>query len=768
MKLARTMMVTVGALALTSAAHAQSVPETGSEASPGAAAAEQGGLQDIVVTAQKRAENLQTVPIAVSAVGGALVESLQAPSLHALYGKVPSIQLNNFANTPDSAVVTIRGIGVIEPDPYAGNTVSIVVDGVPQYFSMGALVDLYDVDRIEILRGPQGTLFGANTTGGVVNIVTKQPTGEFGGKAEVTYGNWGRFDIKGALDVPISDTLSAKFVASHFERNGFVTNVVNGRDMDTRNVEIYRAYLKYRPSSNFDATLIGEYVRSRNGTPTVINGAYPGEILYVPPGTANMYVGPCQPGQPCHAPDKYFSANDSVPNKADMNTYRGTLTMNLRDTPIGDITSITGYKKFDLLTFTDQDATPIHLLHSLRDTKGWQFSQEIRDSVDITDAVNVIFGGFYLKDHYHHYQGSTFYFSAPGLLQNNDQDQDNSSISAFAQSYIDITDRLRAQAGIRYTHEKTSMRASTITSINMSGVTDFFGTGNVVLATVAPPRDSNSWNNVGWKLGLDYKITDETLVYGYWARGFKSGGYAGRIGIPQDLGPYGPEKVDTFEIGFKTDLLDRHLRINAAAFYTNYRDMQLAQIYFDRINGLDVQGNTIINAAKSHIKGFEADVTALPFEGFTLTGSVSYLDAKYEDFPYIDPLSISPANPQGVITNLKGQRLQNAPKWAASATATYIFDVAGGSSKASLSYSYVGKKYLTAIVNVPRSTIQPTHIVDGNVEWTPDGSRFTFGAWVRNLFDNRYMAAAFDSPGFGGFVSYMPPREYGVTAKVTF
>jgi len=163
------------------------------------AAEDTGGISEIVVTAQKKSENLQAVPISVAAVGGAQIASLGVTTLQGLQGAVPNVQIDNFANTPNNAVFSIRGIGVIEPDPYAGNTVSIVVDGVPQFFSMGALIDTYDLNRVEILRGPQGTLFGANTTGGVVNVVSAQPKGEFGGTIKFTAGNFHRFDFSGAI-----------------------------------------------------------------------------------------------------------------------------------------------------------------------------------------------------------------------------------------------------------------------------------------------------------------------------------------------------------------------------------------------------------------------------------------------------------------------------------------------------------------------------------------------------------------------------------------
>jgi len=765
------------------------LPAQAQEAASASPAAADQGLADIVVTAQKREENLQSVPVSVTAIGGDTLSSMKAATLQALNGTVPNIQLNNFSNTPNSAVVSIRGIGVVEPDPYAGNTVSIVYDGVPQFFSMGALVDLYDIQRVEILRGPQGTLFGANTTGGVVNIVTEQPTGELGGKFEVGYGNYHRFDAAGSFDLPIvQDLLAAKFVFSHNQRDGFFTNVVDGQDMGSRNTTIYRGYLKLTPGADFDATLIGEYVRGRNGAPVFQIGAadaetgptpnpndgdatqsFPAETLFVPPEFKG-YTNPCPSRfEQCRSTDKLLAANDSVPDISNLDTYRATLTLNWSNTALGDLTAITGYKHFRVFEFTDQDQSPLFLDDTRRLTRGWQFSQELRSNLDVTDGINLILGGFYLKTHYTHEQDFRIQFAAPGLLQVNTQDQDNYSISAFAQTYVDITDSLRLQAGIRYTHEQTKMLAATVNSINLSGMTDFDGTDNVSLGGVTPPRGKKSWDNVGWKLGLDYQTTDDILLYGYWARGFKSGGFTGRIGIPQDLGPYDPEEVDTFELGVKTDLFDRRLRFNLGGFYTNYRDLQIAQIYFvnDPVIGLPVQGNTILNAGKAEIKGFEAEVTALPVTGLTLTGSLAYLDAKYKKFVYTSPFTVDADNPTGVPVDLKGNPLQNSPKWSATAGFTYEVPVGSNSVRFHSLYSYVSSKYLSSVDNSPRSKIQPTHLVDANIDFISDEG-WQIGLWGRNLFDKRYIQSVFDNVGYGGLVSYLSPREYGISAKFEF
>lgn len=724
-------------------------------------APETSGIADIVVTAQKRAENIQDVPISITAISGDAFGSTQGTTLQALQGQIPNVQIDNFANTPQSAVFTVRGIGVIEPDPYAGNTVSIVVDGVPQFFSMGALLDLYDVNRIEVLRGPQGTLFGANTTGGVINVVTAQPTGEFGGQIKGVYGNYNRFDVTGSIEAPlIKDVLSFKVAGIHTQRQGWTTNVVDGSDMGSKNLDAVRAYLRFTPAGDFDATLQGEYVNARNGSPIIVNGARPGEALYVAPGTQGMYVSPCAGIGSCKAPNRYLSANNTVPDESNMDTYSGTLTMNWSSTPLGDLTSITGYKHFKLREFTDQDGTPLFLNDTYRRTTGWQFSQELRTSVAITDTIDLIAGGFYLKDSYNHIQAYRLQFAAPGLLQTNLQDQDNYSISGFAQAYWQVTDRLKLQAGIRYSHERTRSAPSLITSIGNPLGSNYSGEGNLVIGSFTT-GGRKSWNNVGWKLGADYQIMDDTLLYASWARGFKSGGFTARVGVPADgANPFDPEKVDTFEAGVKADLLDRHLRINLAAFYTNYRDMQVAQIYFDRETS--TQGNRILNAGKSEIKGFELEATAVPVTGMTLRGSLAYLDARYKEFLYSDPLS-------GQVLDLKGFRLQNAPKWNATFGANFVVPLGNGAELVTdVNYTYTASKYYTAILDTARSRIQPTHMVDGTLTYRPDGGAWSIGLWGTNLLDSRYLSTVYDSPGYAGLAGYAPPRQYGASASFDF
>ncbi len=737
-------------------------------------------LETIIVTAQKRSENIQTVPISVSAVTGAAIESAHTLNLEALTGSVPNVQIGHFSNTPTSAVFNIRGMGVIEPDPYAGQTVSVVVDGVPQVFNMTSLPDLFDIERIEVLRGPQGTLFGANTTGGVVNIVTRQPTGVSEGRAVVSVGNYNRLDADLALDFPIiADKLAGKIAAVHHSENGWITNVWDGSSMGDQNVTGLRGYLKWTATDNFDATLIQQIDYGNNGAPVVVAGDLPGEAEYVAPGTRPsgsllpMYASPCQLNQPCRAPDEYFSANNSVADKDKFQIYATTLTMNWKS-PIGDITSITGYKRFNEDNYTDQDGTPIFLDDTRRITSGYQLTQEVRDAFKVADNFRLMVGAYLSYDAYKHEQNFRIQFAFPGFHQITKQDQIRRSYSLFAQGDIDLTEKLKLQAGVRATRETTRMVVNVANRISATGQAVFYGDElppNIDAGgfTAAPP--AKSWSNVGGKIGLSYQFTDRIMGYGYVARGFKSGGFTGRIALPSSIGPYDPEYVNTVEAGLKADWLDNRLRTNVSVFYNKYKELQLSQIIFTSINGVSQNDNTIINAANATTKGVELEITAVPVRRLNVNVAVAYLDAKYSRFFYTltapAPGSIPcPDIPTAQCLDLKGKALQNAPKITASAGFNYEVPIGASLLSFGVQDRYTDSKYFTSLLNTPRSKIQSMNYIDANVGWKPsEDAKFDVSVWGRNVTDKRYIASVFDAPGTLGLVNYMPPREFGMTVN---
>ena len=722
------------------------------------------GLEEIIVTAQKRDDSIQTVPIAITAISGDILDKRAVVNLESLQGLVPGAQIGQFANTPHGAVFNIRGMGAIEPDPYAGSAVMVTIDGVPQYFNMTSLVDLFDVERVEVLRGPQGTLFGANSTGGVVNIVTKAPSGEYNGKVQVTAGDWNRFDVKAAADLPINEKLSLRLSGFHHGRDGFITNVYDGSDMGSIDVNSIRATLKYDAGNGFQATWRNEILRSKNGAPYIGMGAYPGEAEYVAPGTIAgpnagvQYSGYCMPvGTPCKAPDEYYSANSSEPDMSDMNIDASTLKMVWDDTSLGTITSITSFKQFDLHEYTDQDGTVEFLASTDRRTDGDQITQEIRVNTQVSDNIDIVYGLYFSEDSYYHTQNFRAQFASPGFSQVTAQDQERTSQAIFAHSFIDLSDKLRLQVGGRYSKEETEMKVDVTHFISLDGIGRYFGDDRLSdFGIDFGTQAKDDWTDWSAKVGLDYQVSDNTLAYGHISRGYKSGGFVGRITIPEDIGPYNPEIVETIELGMKSDLLDNKLRLNINVFKNDYQDLQLALIYFTKNSlGFDVNGNSILNAADATTQGIEVEFFAAPSADLRINGAVTFLEAEYDDFPY--------TNADGSVTNLAGYRLQNSPEITANFGFDYSWRTGNGEMTLSAIYKYNDEKFNTSLLNTPRSTIQETDLIDANIMWTPDSDDWSVNFWVKNLADERYVSSVFEAPGVLAIVNFLPPREYGIS-----
>jgi iron complex outermembrane recepter protein len=736
-------------------------PASAQSAGPTKASSE---IETVTVTAEKRTENVQNVPLSITAISGNEIRKLHQTNLLDLQGQVPDVQINHAANSP-AAVFSIRGIGSGDPDPFVGSPITTVIDGVPLYFNQVGLAGLLDVNRIEVLKGPQGTLFGANTTGGVVSIISQQPTGDYSGYANLTYGNYGRLDEEGAFNLPlVADELAARVSFLHSSTDGYITNIVDGKGMGSTDDSSARVNLQWTPTTKFSANLILEYDRFRDGSVPAVNMSLPGDAFYVAPGTTfpnavlPMYASPCKVfGQTCRADNPYESADNSVPDISPLDNYAATLQLNW-DSSAGQLVSITGYRRYVLETYEDFDHTPLTLASNHRKTDAWQFTQELRDTIQPSDDLQIQLGAFVIDDHYDQFQNLAL--NALTVRQYNTQDQDNWSGSLFAQSYYNVTPKLRLEAGVRLSYEKTDMLAATFTyGYPTPGDVSF--TGGTLLpppASVLPEEGQKAWTNVGGKIGAQYNWTDDLMTYAYYARGFKSGGFVGRLGLPTDIGPYNPEYVDTFEVGEKGEWFDRRLLIDGAVFYNLYHDKQLSEAYFTTdSNGNIIQGNSILNAAQAQTKGVELDVRAIPVEGLTLNVSAAYVDAHYTNFLFANPDT-------GTTDNLAGRQLENVSPWTASAGFSYTAPVATGAATLSMQYRFTAPWYDYEI-DPSAAKLQATNYIDGNFDWTPDGAKWTIGTWVRNLADKHYIVSHTEKVGLLGIGSYGPPREYGLTFK---
>jgi iron complex outermembrane receptor protein len=430
------------------------------------------------------------------------------------------------------------------------------------------------------------------------------------------------------------------------------------------------------------------------------------------------------------------------PDQNDRDTYGLTLTMNFA-TGFGDWVSISNYRKYDQDLYSDDDATENIWLQTRRQIDHEQWSQELRDSLQVTDNLQWLIGAFAFHQEYFLDQEGKLDGFLPGLGQPQTQDQQNDSLSAFTQLYWDVTDRWRLQAGLRYTYEETDARSTTTTTFNPSGHSSF--DDPIDPDAVVVGEGSKSWDEVGYKLGADFRLNEEVMLYGYYAHGFKSGGFTGRITFPEDIGPHDPEYVDTIELGLKSDLLDRRLRANLAAFFNKYDDMQIAQniTYPDGRNSA-----RIINAAKAETKGFELELTALPIDNLTLTASIAYLDAEFKDF----------VTPQGV--DLSGNKLQDSPEWQTVESLSYTLPVGGGGLNFFVQHSYTDEKF-SYFDNLPLELVDSVNLFNASIRWKPQSERWSLGIYGRNLSDEEYFTQKLD---FGVFAlaAVGPPREYGV------
>lgn len=697
-------------------------------------------LEEVIVTAQKRQESIQEVPIAITAITGDSISNQNITSLSGLNNSLPNVQINQWASSPDSAIFTIRGIGVNDSDPYVGTTVSVVVDGVVVGVNTAALISLFDIERIEVLRGPQGTLFGANTTGGVINVVTKQPTGEYGGEAQVVVGNHGRTEANVAFNFPLTDSLAGKLSLLHTSHDGYFKNLVNGADLGSTDVTSLRGYLRYE-QENYDATVIGEYVRTRNGSQTNLNIGNEDMVLYVP-GEVGM------------KPRFRRGHSPGLPDQNHRDTYGLTLTQNWSG-GYGDWVSITNYREYEHDLYSDDDATTLQLLQTRRQTDHWQFSQELRNRLEIGDDLEMILGGFYFRQTYELDQDGVLDGFMPGMGQPQRQAQSNWSGSLFSQLYWDVSERLRVQAGVRYTHEET--RATSTTALTFSPSPDIPASFHDPIApgTLIVAKGKDKWNEIGYKVGVDYSFSDATMVYGYYARGFKSGGFVGRIVVAEDIGPFDPEYLDTIEVGFKSDFFDKRVRTNIAVFYNEYKDMQVTQ-NLTYPNGAN--SASITNAGKAASHGAELELTAFPLDNLMFSLAVAYLDAEYKEY---DTQSLDPTTGELIAVSLKGNPLINAPRWSGNISMNYSLPMLGGVTDFFLQTTHSAPKF-SNYTAFPQERISEITLVNAKLSWTPIDERWSIGVYGRNLTDKHYMAQVlWSAPGFtsGGMGA---PREVGV------
>lgn len=732
----------------------QSVPAESVPAASG------GGSGEIIVTARRRDETLQTTPVAVTAVQPGMLEAKATMNVGDLQGVAPNVLITQQPTGASTANISIRGIAFADVEKSFDPAVGVNVDGVYIGTSTGQFLDFFDIESIEILRGPQGTLFGRNTIAGVINIRRTRPTGDWGAKLEASYGSFNTLGLRGVLNIPlVEDILAVKLFEFHQETDGYLRDAVTRERLGRNNSENFGASFLFTPTHNFDALLTLEQQDQRFdsyfGSLIQTGDAFCG---FVPPGACNR-----------NKTDDIYTIFRGIDSRGKYRAKAATLEMGLT-TDLVRFDSVTSYRESKESQIFDLSTPALYIAD--RDQKYHQFSQELRASGELSNTFDFVTGLYYFKSKYRLDQETTVF----GAFANAQDTRGKSeSYAAFVDVNWEFAPQMRLSGGGRYTHDKKAYR-------------------NPLLYDGAAEE---SWSKFTPKVTLDYRPNDDMMVYGTWSRGYRSGGFNGRgLTVFSARTPYDPETVDSYELGLKSAFFDRAVSLNLAGFYTDYKDIQQAST----ISLAGGQGNETIvtNAAGAKIKGIEADLTVQPVDDLTFRASVGYTDAEFRGFLVDQPVTLADGR---IITRTFDFSAVDpifAPKWTLSLNGEYALQLPGDKT---LTFT-VGYRYLstydqqiapdpalypslladpsgTGVVDVPRNDPRvrsdPQNLVDLSVSLAfpvGDGeSRGRLTGFVRNALDDRGPSFAFTVATFPTLWGYATPREprvFGVQLGIEY
>jgi iron complex outermembrane recepter protein len=787
--------------------------------SSGTATADEGrtGLQEVVVTAQKRAQNVQEVPIAVSAFSGAELQERGVTQISQLANYTPSVQLTNtsqFLSSPAMLSAFIRGIG---QDDFSANFepgVGTYVDGVYLARTIGANANLLDVERVEILKGPQGTLFGRNTIGGAISVVTRAPADNFAFHAEATGGRFNRFDVGAVVDIPIiADTLLSSIAFSSESRQGFQQRIAfpgsggfvtddprvfrqNEFDfreaaggIDSRSV---RGKLLWKPRDGLRVTLIGDYTREDQGaSPSTLLktaqnspsgpagftlvGLY-NHCINTPAATltAQGFGAVCGPranagtslagvnvdadpdNNRLTVDDRFVTGNMDTSyatglNFSSLNSHGGTGIVDLDLDENVALKSITAYRDLDSAIGIDIDGTPVAIFETSDEIRQSQFSQELQlVGKAFAGRLNWLAGAYYFQEHA--FESNPVVFAA-GLQQIVAPNRFRTESAAlFTHLSYAFNDLFSMTLGGRYTDEHKRFTGG---QADLNELLTKFGVPAVAFpvpsdpAILYPPGlNKLHANNFSPRAGLEFHPANDMMLYASYSKGFKSGGWTSRLTFPASVAPtFDEEKATSYEVGLKSEFLDRRLQVNVAGFLTNYDGIQL--------NIQRGVSPTFENAGRARIKGAELETQAVLTDALHVFASVGYIDAHY----------LSVDDPTGVI-NVHSD-LPKTPKLTAHIGPAYEIRLPSqGAITLRGDYSYRSRAANDA-ENSPDIYARAVSLVDFSATYAPAGDSWSLTAGGTNVFNRRYIVNGVNQLGGVGeeFVTYNRPAEWYATLR---
>ena len=713
-------------------------------------------LGAVTVTARKREETLQEVPVAVTAFTSDTLDKLNIRDIGDLDAQVPNLTIYAARGSSSAATVYIRGVGQSDTLWGVDPGVGIYLDDVYIARPQGALLDVFDVERIEVLRGPQGTLYGKNTIGGAIKYISRGLPQETSGFGSITVGNYNQLDAKAAIGGSIGGAdsgLRGRVSVASMNRDGFGQNLYTGQEVSDKEINAARFQLGAYAGDDFDVQFALDWMDDQSG----VRGA---KMLEPNPYNASPFF----PGLAVFGPnlplDDRYDIRSGMKNINDTEMKGASATVNWRPNEDWAFKYVIAKRESDTETNIDFDTTPAPIADVRAYYSDSQVSNELQVNYDGGGRVRGVTGLYWFNGDAGGQVLNNFFNLSFGDTQGK---VNTKSIAVYADWTFDLTDRLKLDLGARYTDEDKHAVAYNI------GYTDAtFSTPN---GAVAANFDKTiNFKNVSPKISLDYQITPDIMLYGLASRGFKSGGYnirANTTAVPRSGEPFDDESVDSFEIGSKMSFLDQSLFLNLAAFHNKYEDIQLSVFtqYIDG-NGNPQFFGDFANAGKGTVNGVEFEYQWLPTANWRISGNLAWLDAKYDEYMFKN------------VNIADQQEFTNAPDFSGAVNLEYRMDLSnGGNLSARVGYSYqsdvvatseVTRDPVTNAVTLP-ITQDGYGLVGAGVIWKVNDA-WQFSLQGSNLADEEYRTTGYNLDAALGVMTgfYGPPRQYSLTARYDF
>jgi iron complex outermembrane receptor protein len=721
------------------------------------------GLEEIIVTAQRRVENAQDVPIAMSVFSAESLENRGVSNPQDLQETVPNLSIGEQTNLGGAAKVTLRGVGSENYGPGGDPGVPIHINGHYTQSTAYIFRDMLDVQRVEVQRGPQGTLYGRNAVGGNVNIITRRPTENFEGSVGLEAGNYNRYMAQGVVSGPISSGIRARLVAARAKRDGYVEELGVGKDRDSVDYVSVRGALEVDLAENLQTYINAYYFRDKGNN-------YTRRIDRDPNNLANT---------------EPFKIRSNTPNENDDRSKGASIDFTW-DLGGVQFKSLSAYDRTRSSGLYDLDGNAVRLASFGVGISTNVLTQEFELLSDGDGPLKWVLGAFYFKEKSRELRTNNidrFDTDGDGLtgLQN-DLDQPlvvqysktrnyAKSWAVFGQADYDASDKFQLVAGLRYTHDNKKYFSGADTVLS-DGSTRRVPTGGGRFSTFPLLNQvffdnlaGKSWSEVTWKLGTNYHVNEDALLYASYSRGYKAGGFAARQGSS-----YNPETVDAFEVGLKGQWAENRVQTNLSLFYYDYKDKQELQ-FFPPNAQFPNGGLQLINATNATSYGAELEIQAKVTKAFRIDTSLSYLNATYGKFIVRDVQF-----PALGFQDLAGNKLPLAPEMKFNFGAQYNVPLGGNSGELMFraDYSWTGEQFGNALNrdgrNLPATgdQIPEYSLINGRIQWTSSNEKMQVALFVRNLLDKYAISNSFVN-GLNEVVqSNLKPRTFGLKINYNF